>query len=178
MKIPVHMVAACVLVSGNVFAAAPDCTPVSGDRILAGDLAKMDPSFAALDPTLDLGPAPLTSTERFFRPAEIARLAKKYQLAASAPHDVCFRRQTLTLSEPLLLPALRAALDADVTAALSPEGPASHLRIEILDFSRNALPLGTLEFLHKDLSPSGLWRGRLLYATGRSVPLWVQVRVT
>jgi hypothetical protein len=181
--------ATCFFLSGSVSASVPECTPVSGDRILAADLAKIEPSFAALDPTTDLGPAPLTSIERFFRPAELARLAQKYQLVtsqsaedtpdpASPAHDVCFRRQTQSLSEPQLLPVLRAALDASTPAALSTEAPSAQLQIEVLDFSRNALPLGALEFLHKDLSPTGLWRGRLLYGAGRSVPLWVQVRIT
>lgn len=49
--------------------------------------------------------------------------------------------------------------------------------IEILDFSRNQVAPGKLEFQRSALTSSGLWRGRAADSDGCSTPVWVRVRV-
>jgi flagella basal body P-ring formation protein FlgA len=77
--------------------------------------------------------------------------------------DVCFERAAESLTAEKLLPALQASLPGAL--------------IEILDFSRYAVPAGTLEFKRDGLTPAGFWRGRVVYE-GRSAPVWAKVRVT
>src|SRR5207253_1266666 len=58
-------------------------------------------------------------------------------------------------------------------------------QIEVLDFSRYPVPSGQVEFPKSGLGkPSQaapeapvLWRGRLIYDKGRSVPIWAKVRI-
>jgi hypothetical protein len=51
-------------------------------------------------------------------------------------------------------------------------------RIEVVDFTRGALPVGKPEFLRSGLSAGGLWQGSLAYGDHRSVPIWARVRIT
>jgi hypothetical protein len=148
------------------------CTAISGDRILGADLASVHPSFVPLDPAIVIGPAPSAGTQRTFRSFELDRLAKEHAISIDpgAASEVCFTRTTMRLDETLLAPILRAALDSQPRTA--------DASLEIADFSRNALPVGTPEFSVEGLSESGLWRGRLLYGENRSVPIWARVRVT
>jgi flagella basal body P-ring formation protein FlgA len=74
------------------------------------------------------------------------------------------------VTEPLtaekLLPELQKALGLD------------NANIEILDFSRFAVPRGAFEFPKSSLMPNGLWRGRVLYGENHSMPVWVKARIT
>lgn len=164
------------LVPGLLLAATASslwaCTTVDGDRIRGADLAIENVVFADLDPAADLGPAPLAGSQRVLRTNELQRLAERYgvTLGESAPGTACFERAAQRLSRAILTPVLEAALtgseqlrDAD---------------LKIVDYNRHAIPLGELEFRISDLAPSGLWRGRLVYAENRSVPVWARVRVT
>ncbi len=144
------------------------CTVVQGDRILAGQLAAEAPAFASLNPAIDIAPAPLAGARREVRPTELQQWAEQHRIALPqpVPADVCFERATQTLSAEQLLPLLQAALgEADAS-------------IEIVDFNRNPLPLGTVEFERSGLASNGLWRGRLVYGENRSTPVWARVRVT
>lgn len=147
------------------------CTWIEGDRITGADLASENLGFSAIDPALDLGPAPLAGTDRVMRAAELGRLAEKYGIALleSAPPEACFRRATQVLSAQMLQPILEEALTGVPEAA--------EASIEIVDFNRHELPLGYAEFEPDGLSSSGLWRGRLVYAESRSVPIWARVRI-
>ncbi len=73
---------------------------------------------------------------------------------------------TEPLTEEKLLPVLRNALGVDAAT------------IDILDFIHMDIPRGSLEFSRAGLNGSGLWRGQVVYAPSRSVPIWVKVRVT
>lgn len=154
-------------VSSRAFA----CTVVEGDRIHGSDLAAEAAAFAAIDPTTDLGPAPVAGARRTLQNFELQKIAKEraIQLTTEVP-TACFERATLVLTEKLIEAALRDTLDS------RPE--TEHAALEIADFSRNTLPVGELEFPIEGLAPSGLWRGRLIYAGSRSVPVWARVRVT
>lgn len=69
---------------------------------------------------------------------------------------------------------LRAALELATTAA----GGGQPVHLEILDYTRGPLPQGKLEFQRAGLSPSGVWRGKLVVAPNRSVPVWAKVRAS
>lgn len=148
------------------------CATVEGDRIHGSDLAAEEPAFAVLDPSSDLGASPIAGARRTFQTFDLEKLAKEkgVSLDPDQKRTVCFERATLTLTEDLLEAALRDALDARPQTA--------HATLEIADFSRNTLPVGELDFPLDGLSPSGLWRGRLVYGGNRSIPIWARVRVT
>jgi flagella basal body P-ring formation protein FlgA len=151
------------------------CVPVSTDRIRAGDLAYAQPLFSSLDPDLPLGFTPLPGTRRVLSGREISVLANRYGLESNeAMASICVERA----SAPVSAGELKAVLEA----ALGIYG--AHL--ELLDFSRQPLPLGRFEFQTNELSapPAGkpeipvIWRGRLLYDGLHSVAIWAKVRIS
>ena len=148
------------------------CSIVEGERIHGSDLAAEEPLFADIDPGTDLGPAPVAGARRTLQILELEKLAKErgITLGADKFRPACFERATMVLTESLLDSALRAALDS--------RPQTEHAILEIADFSRNALPVGELDFPLDGLAPSGLWRGRLVYGSNRSIPIWARVRVT
>jgi flagella basal body P-ring formation protein FlgA len=143
------------------------CQVVDSDRILGKDLAAASPLFAALDPGIEIGVAPLAGAERILRPDEVVRLARQNGIALEGPApSICFARVTETLTAEKLLPELQKALGLD------------NVNIEILDFSRFGVPHGTFEFQKSSLMPNGLWRGRVLYGENHSMPVWAKTRIT
>jgi flagella basal body P-ring formation protein FlgA len=142
---------------------------ISGDRILARDLAKSIPAFAAFPPEEELGYAPAAGVMRRFPLQELARLAASRGVAPPT-EPVCVVRESSPLTAERLLPLLRQALQGEDAS------------IEILDFPQAPLPAGELEFpisgLAATTSSVTFWRGRLRYSGGRSVPVWVKARVT
>jgi hypothetical protein len=140
---------------------------VDGDHILGRDFAVAVPALAGLDAAAEIAPSPVPGVERIFRPEEIARVAREHSLPGpDRPAEICFERKTQLLTAALLKPVIERALGT--TGA----------RVEILDFSRNPVPQGTLEFSPGALTAAGAWRGRILYGEGRSIPVWVRVRAT
>lgn len=152
-------------------AARAACVAVATDRILAGDLARVAPAFAALAADTPLAYTPAPGSVRHFRPPELERIARAHRLAiTSAAAGACFERQAAPLQRERVLEALRAAL------------PDASVQLELLDFQRTPVPAGTLEFprsglLARDRGPA-IWRGRLKYSTTRSVPVWARVRLS
>ncbi|MEP6961261.1 MAG: flagella basal body P-ring formation protein FlgA [Acidobacteriota bacterium] len=144
---------------------AQACTPVEGDRILGSEMAVEHAAFAQVDPIFDFGPAPVAGTRRTFRSFELARVAREsgVEWTADGAREACFERATQVLTAAGLEDVLRANINA---------------RIEVLDFSHNPLPRGTLDFPLSGLATSGLWRGRVVYGENRSAPVWARVRVT
>ncbi|MEO5922882.1 MAG: flagella basal body P-ring formation protein FlgA [Bryobacteraceae bacterium] len=142
------------------------CTLVEGDRILGRHLAEEHASFAGVDANADLGPAPVAGARRSFRYFEVERIAREnaVTLPPDTPREACFERATVHLEGETLRSMLRAEL-------LAPD-------LEVLDYSRNALPAGKPEFRVDGLSPKGMWRGRWLYGENRSVPIWARVKST
>ncbi len=148
------------------------CGIIEGDRIHGSDLAAEEPAFADIDPTADLGPAPVAGARRTLQSLEIEKLAKERSITLSAGQNrsVCFERATLVLTE-----------------SLSRSGPSRFARFAAPNRAR---PSGNRRFQPKFaacrriglssrwLGSSGLWRGRLIYAGNRSVPIWARVRVT
>jgi hypothetical protein len=151
----------CFAMSGRGFA----CQPVSGARIRGLDLAAANPSFSALAAELDLGPSPAPGNVRFFRRPELERIAGHHAIELlAAPEETCFERTAQALEPEKLIEAMRSA------AVGEPQ-------IELLDFSRNKVPQGRIEFAREGLSASGLWRGRVVDSDGRSTPIWARVKL-
>jgi flagella basal body P-ring formation protein FlgA len=143
------------------------CRAVDAAQITGKDLAAASPLFSALDPNLVIGPAPVPAVERALRPEELLRIAKQNGITISGPApEICFERATEPLTPEKLLPILRAALAI-------PDA-----KIEIVDFSRVAVPRGSLQFTRTGLAPNGLWRGRVNFDDNRSMAVWARVRVT
>jgi hypothetical protein len=143
------------------------CQVVEGDNITGKDLAAANPLFAAIDPDLAISLTPSSGAMQVMGTERLARLARQYSIVSSTPfREVCFERATQLLTAEKLMPVLRHALAMD------------GVEMEILDFSRFAVPLGALEFSRAGLTAPGLWRGRITYSAGRSSPVWVKVHVT
>jgi flagella basal body P-ring formation protein FlgA len=149
--------------------AGAQCLPVWGGRILAGDLARAVPPFAGLAPGLDLGPAPAAGARRTYTAAELARLARRYGLAADPGMEACFVQPVLTLTREVVATALAAAMPA--------------AQIEVVEFSRQPLPAGTLRFPVSGLrmDPAGqsplLWQGAVSAPDRDDFPVWAKVRI-
>ncbi len=134
------------------------CHVVNGPNIIGKDVAAADPAFATLDPAAIIASSPIPGVQRILR---------------VRGEELCFERATRILNPSELLEALRGAV-------LSLRGVSDPLdvQIEILDFTRTPVPVGTLEFTPSGLSPNGIWRGRVHYDDHRTTPIWVKVRVT
>ncbi len=145
------------------------CVAVNGDRILAADLAKVIPAFAAVPPEDHFGYTPAAGVVRRLPLQELARLAASRRIAPPT-ESICIVREASPLTAERLLPLLRQALQGEEAS------------IEILDFPRGPIPAGELEFALSGLaasdSPVAFWRGRLRFPGGRSIPMWVKARVT
>jgi flagella basal body P-ring formation protein FlgA len=162
-----------LILIASVPGAAGDCIVVEGDQILAGDLARALPVFSALEADLPLAFSPVVGVDRVMRIAEIGRLVEKYDLPEATPEAVCFERASELLTTERVEAALRGALaNPDVT-------------VELIDFSRQPVPIGELDFQIAGLSSPGksgpdepvLWRGAVRYSDRRSVPVWARVRI-
>jgi flagella basal body P-ring formation protein FlgA len=145
---------------------ASSCQLVEGASILARDMAQEAPAFLKIAPDAEILGAPVAGAQRVVLSAELLRVARKFQVdEASLPASVCFEQASGPLTASQLLPALRAAF--------APKD----VRIDILEFSNTPVPHGKLQFTRGGLEASGLWHGRMVYGTGRSVNLWAKVRV-
>ena len=156
---------------------SPRCWPVSGDRILARDLAAANPLFLSADPELPLGLTPLPGTRRTLSGREVAAFVRRYGLPSALNQifpNICVERAAVPLSAPELRAALETALGIDAA------------QMELLDFSRQPLPRGRLEFKINELNspPAGhpevpvIWRGRLVYDGRHSIAIWAKLRIS
>jgi len=149
--------------------ASAQCLPVSGERILAGDMARAVPAFAGMAPELALGYAPAPGSRRTYGAPELARLARRYGLAVDPGKQACFMRSVETLTRERVEAALRASIPA--------------ARIEVVEFSRQPIPPGDLRFPVSGLPADEAARSPLLWhgavsAPGQSdFPVWAKVRI-
>ncbi len=95
LRMPLLAGTLLALVSGPAGA----CVSISGDRILAKDLAAANRYFAPLDSAIEIGFAPRPGASRLMRFAELQALARRHTVgdlplpdAASGNGDVCFVR--------------------------------------------------------------------------------------
>ncbi len=160
-----------ILLCGATIGSAA-CIPVEGDRIHGRDLAAAHARFQDIDPAADLAPAPATGARRTFRYFELERLARGFgiELEDTDAREACFERAFSRLSEETLQPLL--------AAAISTRPGFENAQIEIVDFSKQALPKGTPDFQESGLDRLGMWHGRMVYGDNRSVPIWARVRIS
>ncbi len=153
------------------------CVTVSSDQIVAGDLASAVPLLDTLDPATPVGFAPMPGTRRIFTGHQLALLAQRHGLAAgvdSATAGVCVERAVRPISSEEMKSALIAALGVPAAA------------VDLIEFSRQPLPQGHLEFKLAGLNkppvdaPASpvLWRGRLIYDGQHSASVWAKVSIT
>lgn len=152
------------------------CVTVASPEIVAGDLADAVPALRSLDPAIQLGFAPLPGTQRIFTTRQLNQFLRQYGLRNafdSATQYICIERVTYPLSS------------ADIKVALVSALGLAGADIEVIDFSRQPLPPGRLEFDRANLnrppeaSPNAvIWRGRLMYDGQRSISVWAKVRIS
>lgn len=155
-------------------AIAQPCLPVSGDNIVAADLAKAIPEFSNAPPETAFGYAPNPGATRVLRVGDIARFARQAGVELNDEYQLCFEWELRRIPEEAFLQAMRKAWDGD------------EVEIRILDVSRFPAPPGELVFDPADLSapPPGdptapvLWRGHVHYSPARRLAVWARVQVT
>jgi flagella basal body P-ring formation protein FlgA len=140
------------------------------DRILAGDLAAGFPEWAAVPAETPLGLAPAPGVQRVFRVLELRRLAERWSLSTVPDREICVTRPVAVLTAGRLLAAMQNAVQNEL--------PAAH--IELLDFSRQPAPEGTLVFPASGLRQGpagGYWSGYVAYGGMHRFTLWARVKV-
>jgi len=143
------------------------CLPVSpdSDHVLARDLGAAVPAFSALRPETPLALAPAPGVQRVFRPAELRRLAARWQIEVPE-QEVCVERPVKPLQTSRLLDAMQLQLPL--------------ARIAIRDYYRTPVPDGELDFPLSGLrmtSAGGLWTGAVRYGGSHRFAIWVRVEV-
>ena len=138
----------------------------ASDQILAGDIAAAVPEWSALAPGTALALAPAPGVQRVFRPAELRRLAQRWNLPPLPDREFCVTRPVAVSDPALLLAAMLRRLPG--------------ARIEILEFGRQPAPQGDLEFPLSGLrqsSAGAFWSGYVTYAGHLRFALWARVKV-
>ncbi len=146
----------------------PTCTTIDGELILASDLARAIPEFAAAPPDKVVGYAPVPGSRRVIRIDELKRFARQLDVPVNPNREACFEWELAPVSRPDMAAVMRASLEA-------PDA-----RIEILQISRSVTPRGTYVFPRAGLSRSStdtLWRGYVAYGKGRRFDIWARVKI-
>jgi flagella basal body P-ring formation protein FlgA len=137
------------------------------DRILAGELVNAIPGATTTSPDIPLAMAPAPGVQRVFRVAELLRMAGRYGWQGTPAADICVERP-VTPPDP-----------ARYLAAMRKEMPDAE--IEILDYGRQRVPEGELEFprgaLLSDGAAAALWTGHVRYAGTHKFAVWARVKV-
>src|SRR5579885_1935208 len=135
------------------------CLPVEGEWILARQMAKANPEFAALPAELPLAYAPAAGVRRIFQPEEIRRLAVAHGLRSARGSAACFEWPLSPIEPPRILAAMKQSLlraDAQVV---------------LLDLPREPVPPGDVVFPRQGMRPAGnhtyRWTGFVRYGQGR-----------
>jgi flagella basal body P-ring formation protein FlgA len=153
-------------------ASAAECVTITGDKIVARDLAQAIPEFSSAPSGEVLSFAPIPGMIRIFKASDIARFAQRFKIALGegSPRDVCFLSAAAVLTED------------QIRAAILPAIPWRVVSLKVLDFSRSALPPGRLEFkatglTQSSVNPAGttVWHGRLVMDSGHTFPVWVKL---
>ena len=157
MLLAVFAVTGCLTVAAN------------SDSIRAADLAGDYPEMAALTPETVIAPAPLPGFTRIFHAADLRRIAAAYALPGVPDRDLCVRRAVAPLAVDRLIEAMRH------------EWPDAS--IEIVDFTRQPAPEGTIRFpksgLHSGPAgwPTALWTGWVEYGQKGRFSIWARVKI-
>ena len=153
-------------------AQTPDhCALVEHETIAARDLAAVAPVFGQLPPDLAVAPSPAPGTRRVFKGPELAALARSHSIETGSLEEICFEWKMEPLDRASLVSAMQGAL------------PFPETHIEVVETSIPAAPPGRFEFRREDLGASAtkgthspvVWRGNVLYGTGRRFSIWARV---
>jgi flagella basal body P-ring formation protein FlgA len=142
-----------------------ECLSVSQSRITAEELADQDTRFAILPGETDLGYSP--------DPGKWREIEVPASHRESPVSKVCVMRRLSPLSPDKLQDALSKAFPAEEAS----------LSWEIIAFPEGSYPDGTIEFRRSGIAPPPrgsnelLWRGTLIYEPGRTLPIWVKLRL-
>lgn len=139
------------------------CLPVADDQILASHLAARVSGLAQLNPKTTFGYAPRFGVRRLIPGIELAAFARRQGLTIDVPPDVCVVRPS-SLLDP-----------AQLQAAMAQAIPGAELRL--LDYSRQPVPFGPVEFPRTGLMLSGVWRGFVKGSDARRFPVWAKVDI-
>jgi flagella basal body P-ring formation protein FlgA len=144
------------------------CLAVSpgSDQILVRDLAPAFPSLASAAPESPVALAPAPGVARVFRAAELRNLAVRLNLPAPLDGEICVTR-------PVAAPD-----PARLLAAMQKELPQA--TIEILEFGRQPVPEGEIEFPVRQLRRGAggvLWLGCVHYGGNHRFTIWAKVKV-
>jgi flagella basal body P-ring formation protein FlgA len=146
---------------------------LAGDHIVAKDVALGIPEFASLKSEEPVALAPQPGVRRTIGKAEQLRIASRFGLLISPKEDLCFEIPTQILTAEQMTKALRAAIDDP------------GVELELLEWSKYAVPAGELQFSTKSISVSPaltsksavIWRGKLVYGDKRAMVVWARVRL-
>jgi flagella basal body P-ring formation protein FlgA len=166
------------------------CLAVDGEWVTAGDVSGRIERFAGLDPDLRLVRAPFPGARRLVNPSTLpgASIQPKGENEPELnPTSFCVERRLRMLSHETYQEAIERALTM-AGKEMDTKNGESGIGFELIDYERSMLPSGRLEFLVQTLPPPVLgggaraedpvlWRGKLLYAEGRSMPVWVRIRL-
>jgi hypothetical protein len=144
-----------------VLALMAACVAVEGERIRVADLAGEVEAFRAAPAGETVAFTPAPGARRILSPGDLRALAARFRIEYAPGPPVCFERRMEPLTRERVLEAVRAV-----------SGDAS---VEVIDFSRNRVPPGTLVFVP---ARGELWSGRLRYAEHKTIPVWARVRST
>lgn len=136
------------------------------DHVVAGDLAPASLAFASIPADTVLAWAPAPGVQRTFHVPELRRMAARFGASSAPETDLCVTRPVAPLDPARLKAAMQAQL---------PEA-----KVEILDFSRQPVPEGALEFPLSGLrrgTAGPYWNGYVCYAGSRRFAVWARVQV-
>jgi len=148
--------------------AAISCFAVNSgsDQILAGDLAAVLPGLTVPAPGIPVALAPAPGVQRVFRVPELRRMAERFGWSGVPDGDICVERPVFPPDPARFLAAMRKAMpEAEIT---------------ILEYGRQSLPEGDLEFQASSLHPGptgALWSGYVRYAGSHRFSIWARVKV-
>ncbi len=144
------------------------CLAVSAGsgQILAGDLAAAIPGLTVPAREVPVALAPAPGVQRIFRAAELRRMAERFGWHGNLDADICVERPVSPSDPARFLAAMRKSMpEADIA---------------LLEYSRQAVPAGEIEFQASGLRPGmadALWIGYVRYGSTRRFSVWARVKV-
>jgi flagella basal body P-ring formation protein FlgA len=136
------------------------------DQILAGDFAAAVPALTVPSPEVPVALAPAPGVQRVFRVAELRRMAARFGWNWQPDADICVERPVSPPDPAQFLAAMRQAMP--------------QAGITILDYGRQPVPAGEVEFHANGLRPGpggAVWTGSVLYAGTHRFAVWARVQV-
>ncbi len=147
------------------------CLAVPGDTIRAEDLAARVPELSTANSGAVFGFSTKFGVTRTIAPSEIRRFAAQHGVTIDNAPEVCVVRPSRFLTEDEVESSLAKAID---------QLPAGAREAEIVEFSRQPVPEGTLEFAASGWSANRdivIWRGAVVTSGGGRHPVWVKLRL-